>query len=325
MQLSPDERYYLKLKAAYLYYKEDKTQSEIAKLFHISRPTLIKLINEAKEEGIITFEIHDTRMGSHHIELEQRIRKKLDLKDVKILSVGSKSQEAINSSVGSAAANYFLNILESDMTVGIGWGNTLQTMTNYLHPDANIKNLEILPLLGALHTTTSGQSYSPASTLCERVASNFANSTSSMLLAPLIPQDEEISNTLRNSNDLQALFEKMKHMDIAIIGIDGDPEHSTTIRKERELQNVSEELIASGSVGNVCSHFYDANGNFPSLSINGKMITVPIEDLQRTPFVIGAAGGEFKAPSIIGAARAKLFNVLITDEFTAKRVASIKI
>ena len=89
MPLSSEERYYIKLKASYLYYKENKTQAEIAELFHISRPTLIKLLNDARKEGIVTIEIHDIRMGSQYIELEQELCKKLGLKDVKIVGVGS--------------------------------------------------------------------------------------------------------------------------------------------------------------------------------------------------------------------------------------------
>ncbi|HBU11492.1 MAG TPA: hypothetical protein DEB31_01790 [Clostridiales bacterium] len=324
MPLSPDERYYIKLKACYLYYNEGKTQSEIAELFHISRPTLIKLIGEAKEEGIITFEIHDTRMGKRHIELEQVIRKKLGLLDVKILSVGSPSQEALNSSIGSAAAQYFLNVLKSGMTVGIGWGNTLQTMTNYIPPDSARRDITVVPLLGGMRTQSSENPYALASTLCERVASNFQNSSSSTFLAPLISQDEALTETLKNSNDIKALFEQMMRMDIAIVGIDGDPAHSTTVKKEDTLEKIYDELIADACVGNVCSHFYDAQGNLPKLSISGRMITVPVEALRKTPYVIGAAGGEFKAPSILGAARARLFNILITDEFTAKKIANLK-
>ncbi len=121
---------------------------------------------------------------------------------------------------------------------------------------------------------------------------------------------------MKNSNDIKALFEQMMRMDIAIVGIDGDPAHSTTVKKEDTLEKIYDELIADACVGNVCSHFYDAQGNLPKLSISGRMITVPVEALRKTPYVIGAAGGEFKAPSILGAAR-RSSSVIVTGNFKA--------
>lgn len=320
MPLSSEERYYIKLKASYLYYKENKTQAEIAELFHISRPTLIKLLNDARKEGIVTIEIHDIRMGSQYIELEQELCKKLGLKDVKIVGVGSASQEAVNSSIGEAAAAYFVNALSSGMTIGIGWGNTLQTMANFMRPDLSVKGLDIIPLLGGLRSTGSDSYTMFANSLCETVASRFQDASVSMLYTPLIAQDRKIAKTLLASEDVTSIFNKMKHLDIAIVGIDGDPAHSTTVKLEKNLQSIYYELQQKQYVGNICSRFYNLKGELATLSLEENIIAVSPENLRNTPTVIGAAGGEYKVPSIIGAARAKLFNILITDEYTAKKL-----
>ena len=85
MSISNDERYEVMLKAAYLYYVDDRTQSEISALLNISRPTIIKLLNQAKEEGIVKIEVIDIRKTNRFIEMESSLRSLLKLDDVKIV------------------------------------------------------------------------------------------------------------------------------------------------------------------------------------------------------------------------------------------------
>ncbi|MEA5004453.1 MAG: sugar-binding domain-containing protein [Christensenella sp.] len=319
MSLSSEERYYVKLKASYLYYKENKTQAEIAELFNISRPTLIKLLNDAKKEGIVTIEVHDTRMGSHHIELEQTLRKKLGLKDVKIVSASGTSKEAVNLSVGAAAEQYLTNLLRSGMTVGLGWGRTLEIMARYIKPHPSIVDLHIVSLLGGLGSTSAGDYSMFANSLCEIMASNYSSASVSMMYSPLVAPNEVVAQTFTDT--LADTYEKQRALDIAIVGIDSDPAHSTTLEIEKPLQALADEIRDKKIVGNVCSRFYNKKGELCPLSIESNILAISTDDLRNTPVVIGAAGGENKVDSIIGGARAKLFNILVTDEHTARSIA----
>jgi DNA-binding transcriptional regulator LsrR (DeoR family) len=47
---------------------------------------------------------------------------------------------------------------------------------------------------------------------------------------------------------------------------------------------------------------------------------VPLEHLKKIPRAIGIAGGKPKFRAILGALRGRWINVLITDQFTAKRL-----
>jgi DNA-binding transcriptional regulator LsrR (DeoR family) len=318
LPLSSEERYYLKLKAAHLYYKENKTQTEIAELFNLSRPTVIKLLSDARDEGIVTIEVRDIRMGGrHYVELEQELLKRLSLTDIKIVGVGNKTQLAINSSIGLAASNYFTSLLRPGMKVGIGWGYTLETMSNYITPNHTIPNLSFIPLLGGISNASSNDYTISANALCETIAHNYADSSVSMLYAPLVAQNMDIVHTITQSADVSGLLGQMGMLDIAMIGIDGEPTHSTTVTLEKALNQISEEIIEKECAGNVCLRFYDIRGNIQPLSIEDLIIGVTVENLRNTPVVLGAAGGPYKAGSIIGAARARLFNRLVTDEYTA--------
>lgn len=60
-----------------MYYAEGATQSEIAKVFGVSRSLISKYLSKARELGIVEIKIHD---GSHHplMNIEARIEKNMD-------------------------------------------------------------------------------------------------------------------------------------------------------------------------------------------------------------------------------------------------------
>jgi deoxyribonucleoside regulator len=321
LHLTQEERYYLKLKVSYLFYIENRTQTEIASLLHLSRVTLNKMLKEARDEDIVSISVRDVRKGDHFIALEQEVCGKLQLKDVKIVKPAGDTQDAVNASVGMAAARYLSNLLKPGLTVGVGWGNTLQYMAGHIQTDPAITNLTFVSLIGGFHTESSKSYTMFANSLCENIAANYRESTISMLYAPLVVQNKKMLKAMLSTESIAETFEKMRRLDVAVVGIDGDPRHSTTVRFEKSLQEIKEELIHGKYAGNICSRFYTREGVFGTLSMEERIMSIPVSCLQNTPIVVGAAAGKHKVASIIGGSRAKLFNVLITDETTARKLA----
>ena len=77
-----DQSTFLVLKAAYLYYISQKSQSQIAKELGISITTVSRLLKKAKEERIIEFVIRDPLVQC--IEMEQKLEQVLGIKEVVI-------------------------------------------------------------------------------------------------------------------------------------------------------------------------------------------------------------------------------------------------
>ncbi|MDR1292312.1 MAG: hypothetical protein LBJ91_02815 [Clostridiales Family XIII bacterium] len=323
MYISKEERYYLKLKAAHLLYRENRRLSDIAALLNISRPTLNKLLQEARAEHIITISINDIRQSERYISLEQELCKKLELKDVKIVDTKGKPGEAVNQGIGEAAAKYFATLISSKMRIGVGWGNTLQAMAKYLHPDRSVIEPEFVSLMGGFSTDESSSYTLFANSLCETIATNYDRSKIAMIHAPILARSKKDAVTMMRAPGISESFEKMSALDVAIVGIDGDVEHSTTIGIEKSIGAVVDEIREKKCVGNVCARFYDKDGNTGILSIEGRLLSISTDDLRRTPLVIGVAGGPYKAESIRGASRAKLFDVLVTDAGTAEAISGM--
>ena len=65
----------LMIKIAWYYYIENLTQQEIAKLLGINRIKILRLLDKAKENGLITFQIRNSST--------RRLNMEKDFKDLK--------------------------------------------------------------------------------------------------------------------------------------------------------------------------------------------------------------------------------------------------
>lgn len=315
MALNPEERYYIKLKAAYLYYYEDMTQKQVADKLHVSRPTLNKLLKEARREGMVKIEIYDHRNVSHLVELENKLCAKFGLKDVKLVDCYTEDIGIIKERISKAAAAYFDNIIKSGMSVGVGWGRTLENMANYITPVKNIAHTEFVTLLGG---SGNLDFQIHANGLTERIAQQYQLSATHLIYAPIFSNDESLSSALLKDVNIQKVMNKMNDLDLAIIGIDGDLTSSTTLMTNSIPQEYLDKLEQESAVGNICARFYDIDGNICVKELNERLVSVPLEVLKKTPLIMAVAGGKNKIQSLIGAARGGYYNILVTDENTAK-------
>ena len=108
----------LMAKTAWYYYSENMTQQNISEVLGISRMRVIKLLEKAKQSGIIQFRIRsniDKRM-----QLEQNLIEKFDLKDCFIVP-DSVQALAVNENVARAAAMYISNRINADTFINIGY------------------------------------------------------------------------------------------------------------------------------------------------------------------------------------------------------------
>ena len=316
MSLNPEDRYYIKLKATHLYYNENLTQQQIANQLHVSRPTLNKLLKEAKNEGMVKIEILDYKNIKNLIEIEQKLCNKFELKEAKITAIFSEDPQHIRDSIARVTASYLELVLRSNMKFGIGWGKTIEQTMKYIHPASSIHNVEFVTLVGGfgakhykIHTNS----------LAESLARQYTNSSIKYISAPVFIQDEELHQALLKEENIKSVMESMKQLDIALVGVDGPlNEDSTTFLTDSIPEEWINKLREKNAIGNIASRFFDENGDICLEEYERKIISVPLNILQKTPLVIVAAGGPNKIKSLKAAAKKKYYNVLITDENTAK-------
>jgi DNA-binding transcriptional regulator LsrR (DeoR family) len=81
------------------------------------------------------------------------------------------------------------------------------------------------------------------------------------------------------------------------------------------------ELERVGVAGEMLGHFFDADGNVVETELSGRSISLPPEDL-RGRNIVAIAGGPSKVAGIRAALASGFLKGLITDELTARCLAT---
>jgi len=93
----------------------------------------------------------------------------------------------------------------------------------------------------------------------------------------------------------------------------------STIFKSGNLSQIEiDELINADAIGDAYGHFFDSRGHFCKTSAEDRIISIPIEYINRIEYRIGAASGVKKFEAIFAAIKGGLVNILATDEKVAE-------
>lgn len=304
----------LMLQVARLYYEQGQTQEEVAQTLGISRPKVSRVLQRARQEGIVQIRINDP--FSTQSTLEQALIDAFDLRDVRVAAGQVGGVGIVRKRIGGAAARYLEETLADGQKVGIGWGRTLHATVTALAPPRQAR-ISVVPLLGGLaQIAPSFQVHE----LARRLAEAFGG-TWQPLYAPAMLEDETAWSSLIRSNDLAHMASEWARVDVAVVGIgnvafDVEMQMLFADYLDHETQRRLKEAQA---VGDLCVRFFDIHGQ-PCPEAIKHVVGIGLEQLRSIPRVIGIAGGADKVEAILGALRGRYINTLITDEAAARGI-----
>ena len=293
----------LMAKIAWYYYIDNLTQQQIADLVGIPRLRVIKLLDKARQSGIIQFKISENKS---HISMEKTIAGQYGLKDVFIVPSASGMKNR-NEALAQAAAIYIANRLPDNAFINMGYGDTTCRILNHLANNSSTR-LSVVSLTG-------GVNYYLPNTL-----TNVFNARLYLTPAPFVMSTKEMVEAINNEPAVREIAEMVPLSAMTIIGIGGMDENATTVRTGMVTAKDLRYLDMQGAVGDVLCHFLDINGDPVESPIDDRLITTPLETLSKQNNVIGVAGGENKVNAIIGALNANVLDILITDQDTAELI-----
>ncbi|ASN04369.1 sugar-binding transcriptional regulator [Virgibacillus necropolis] len=305
----------LMVKVAKLYYFEGWTQAQIAKKNGVSRPVISKLLNAAKKEGIVEIYIKDETLQT--VELEQKLEKKYNLKEVIVVSTAGYAPEMAKRQLGKSAASYIANNLNQVKSLGISWGTTLLSVVEE-YPYERRSDIHIVPIVGGMG---SNYVHLHSNQLAFHLAQKM-NASCSYLYAPAMVENDDLKERLVNTKDIAHVLEEGRNVEMAVVGL-GNPFKSSTMEKIGYLEE--EDLLSlrkAGAVGDISSRFFDAVGNQIDHPLNNQVIGLNLEEIKNIPEVIGIVEGSYKLESIEAALIGGYLNVLITDDRTAQALVN---
>lgn len=296
-----EQTYALATKAAWYYYMEDNTQAQIAEVMGVSRAKVIRLLEEARAQGIVQFSFR--KNDSQRVFAEQLLIDRFGLKDAFVVPTPLDSS-AINQSIAQGAAHYVSDHLREDGYLNIGYGDTVSRMLGFLAKNRE-ESLNVVSLTG-------GVSYYLPS-----VGTTAYSMHLFLTPSPLVVSSRQVRDALLDEKSLQDVSTMTEHADMSVVGIGAAVEGATVLRNGILNEGELAVLKMQGAVGDVLNHFMDKDGNLIQTEIEDRVISTDLDKLRQLKNVVGVAGGKDKVTAIKAVLNGCYLNVLITDSDTA--------
>jgi DNA-binding transcriptional regulator LsrR (DeoR family) len=278
------------LAAARLYYEDDLSQQQIADRLGVSRSTVSRLLRLAREQGIVNIEI---RPPSSVTQLSAWLRGALSLRRAVVVPAPPRgSGPAIL--VGPALAELERLALRAGDVLAVSSGATMwEIVRGRRFP--SLRGVRVVPAAGGVDDVDVRFQ---ASEIARRVA-DAGGAELSCLHAPAHPSPA-LLRALLEDPDTAARLALWDALSAALVGVgaieDGD------------------------AVGHVAGRRFDLGGAPVG---DQELLAVSYEQLRAAGTVIAVAAGAEKAAAIVGAARAGLVDVLVTDAPTASAALEV--
>lgn len=311
MSMSKDQ---LSIEAAKLYYQLEYGQQQIAKELNISRPTVSRLLKHAKDNGFVTITITDP--FNETVVLANKLKEKFGLKEVRIAQTPSENYDLIIDQISTEAATFLDEVIVDGDTIGIGWGTTIYEVAKKLSHN-QLKNVQVVQLKGSI-------THSKVNTYAHETLSLFADSyhtTGTALPLPVIFDNSEVKHVVEQDRHIQHIMTLQEEANVAIYTV-GTTREEALLFQLGYLTDAQRENLQEKAVGDICSRFYDQEGKIASEEINDRTIGIELSELHKKELSILVAGGEHKLDAIKGALRGNYVNTLITDYWTAEKLAN---
>lgn len=304
-----------------LYYRQGRSQKNIAAALGVSAATVSRLLRRAYDDGLVRVELDLPRTE----ELETALTQRYALRDAVVVAAGGRGD--LKAELGAAAAAYFERIARNGMRVGLSCGFTLYQTIRALR-ERRLRGLSLYPLSGESNLKLVDLF---PNTLVGMMAAKYrphvqAYALPAQHLLSLREIERERRRLLRDP-EVRAIYEAARSVDIALVGIGLIGEQTPGFCTLAESYGVSvKRLQRLGVVGEINYQPFDAEGRVvdrPELrALMRRILSVEGERLRalsrrRDRWVVAVAGGKPKVTALRGALGGGFMNVLITDQDAA--------
>jgi len=308
------QRHQLRVRAAWLYYVEGLTQSDVAKKLGVNRIMITRLLSDARARGEVVIRIKSDIAPI--VDLERQLENAFGVTQAIVAPFEDKDGDPTRA-IASAAGAYVSNLMASNMIVGVGWGRTLHTMLSFIERQA-LEDVRVISLLGGI---AQARRFNPA-----EFAWQFAelfNAEGFLIPAPAIVDSPKTKHALLEHCGLDQILDMAESCDVALLSCGGISNLTTSYRVGHVSEVERQSLIDGGAVGDVLYNFLDKEGKLVDHPVNERAIAMPINRLSRIPNKILLSGGPDKTAIMLACLKSLKPKTVITDEMTARRLLEL--
>ncbi len=299
---------------ALLYYGEGLTQGEIARRMQVSRATIVNMLKDCRDLGIV-----DIRVEGRHLKgstLSRELRDKFDLQDVYVAQYGEVlpelSRKDLLPHLARVASTAVTDVILPGDRVGIAWGETMISVADAM-PHRSVSNVEVCQLIGSMISERI-----VASENCTIQIAHRLGARSYTLHAPSLISTAELADRLRAEPTICTQLERLRSLDMTIASVGNvEPETHLVAAGIATAQEL-EDARAAGAVGVICCRYLDVDGQEVEMPPNDRLVAADIRDLRAARKRLLAVCGLDRAAATLAAIRGGLVTHLCVDQFLGK-------
>ncbi len=301
------------VEVARLYYEHNFSQERIALKLGISRPTVSRLLQSARDEGIVRIEIVDPlHRGT---QIEDQLREVFRLKKAVVVPNDDEADHIIKQRLGEAAVILLDQLVEEAITLGVSWGTTMQAVASRLNRKA-IKDMIVVQLNGGI---SRAEYDTHASEIAQKMGLNYS-AIPYLLPLPAVVDQPDVKRAIVSDKNIAKALELSRKADIAMFTIGSFGHGSVLVKADYFESNEVDDLLAGGAVADICSRIINHDGHLCSSELNDRTIGIELDELKKKRYAIAVAGGKEKLSAIRAGLKGQWFNTLITDEWVANEL-----
>ncbi|MFC1565974.1 sugar-binding transcriptional regulator, partial [Candidatus Neomarinimicrobiota bacterium] len=286
------------------------SQLEISKKLGVSRPTVSRLLQQARNAGIVRIEITDpSEVGT---QLESALVKKYSLKKVVVVPNDTDDNKIVKKRLGKAAVLLVDQLISEGTILGISWGTTMQQVARQIRT-RRVKDMVVVQLNGGI---SRAELDTHASEIAKTIGENY-KAIPYLMPLPAVVDNANLKKAILSDKNISRTLALGRKSEIALFTIGSFGYNSVLVKADYFEPDEVDGLLKSGAVGDICSRIIKSDGTICSEDLNGRTIGIELEELKNKQYSIAVAGGKEKLAAIKAGLNGKWFNSLITDEWVA--------
>lgn len=299
----------LKVVLATEHYLDGVSKVELARRHDLSRFQVARLLDEARDQGIVRIEIEDPTAAGRDVA---PLARQLGIASVTVAT--SRPGESMRAALARQVAALLRAHLREGGRLGVAWSRTLMHLPEVLGP---LPSVEIIQLVGPL--SAKGYSTAQSSGLVHALGRHVGGQVWA-LPTPLIVDSPQVAASLRAMDEVRTALDAADTLDVATVSIGAWSAGASTLwaRLRPDEQRRAQE---AGVVAEVCGILLDRDGAVWHSAMEDRIIGVRPDQLRRAR-VIAAAPAADRPEAVLAAARSGLVDDIVLAPELAELVAA---